>query len=363
MKAWLKSAPQAGAELLNVPEPKPEPDEVLMKVRRASICGTDLHIYSWDRWAQGRLKTPLIFGHEMVGEVLEIGSMVRDRKIGDIVAVETHVACEHCHLCRIGDRHVCENVEIVGIDRPGAFAEYICMPARNTWPVPAAMPIELSPALEPLGNAVHAVLAGEISGCATAVTGCGPCGLFSVAVARACGAGPILATDVNDYRLELALACGADRVVNVRKENWEEVAREMTCGKGLDVVCEMSGDPEAVRGSMRALRNAGRLSLLGLSAKDITFDLSNLVVFKGLTLQGIIGRRMYKTWAQMTSLIESGRLDISKAITHVMPIDDLEGAMRILEGGQAGKVVLVPWGEKDGRVRPAHDREVATSGI
>jgi threonine 3-dehydrogenase len=272
----------------------------------------------------------------MVGEVVEVGALVRDRKIGDMVAVETHVACGHCHLCRIGDGHVCENVKIVGVDRPGAFAEFICMPARNTWPVPEGLPLELAPALEPLGNAVHTVLAGEISGCATAVTGCGPCGLFSIAVARACGAGPIIATDINDYRLELALACGADRVVNVRKENWEEVARQITGGKGLDVVCEMSGDGEAIRGAMRALRNAGRLSLLGLSAK---------------------------TWDQMTSLIDSGRLDISKAVTHVMPIDDLEDAMKILSGGQAGKVVLVPWGETDAKMKPARTQEVATTGI
>jgi threonine 3-dehydrogenase len=363
MKAWLKDRPQSGAKLSTVPDPRPQPDEILLKVRRASVCGTDLHIFRWDRWAQGRIKTPLVFGHEMVGEVMEVGSLVRDRKIGDIVAVETHVSCEHCHLCRIGDSHVCENVKIVGIDRPGAYAEFICMPARNTWPVPAGMSIDLAPALEPLGNAVHTVLAGEIAGCSAAVTGCGPCGLFSIAVARACGAGPILATDINDYRLELALACGADRAVNVRRENWEDVAREITHGKGLDVVCEMSGDPEAVRGAMRTLRNAGRLSLLGLSAKDITLDLSNLVIFKGLTVQGIIGRRMYKTWDQMTSLIESGRLDISRAVTHVMPLDDLEDAMSILEGGQAGKVVLVPWGEKNAALRPLRAQEAATSGI
>lgn len=346
MKAWLKSAPGPGAELTTVPDPKPAADEVLLSVRRVAVCGTDLHIYKWDRWAQKRIRPPLIFGHEFVGEIVEVGAQVRGRKAGEIVAVETHVACGHCHLCRRGLAHVCEKVEIIGVDRPGAYAEYVCVPAINAWPVPESMSLEQAAALEPLGNAVHTVLAGEVAGASLAVTGCGPIGLFAIAVARACGAGPILATDVNDYRLELARACGADRAVNVRREDWLAVAREITEGRGLDVVCEMSGHPDAVRGGMQALRNAGRLSLLGLSSQDLTLNLSELVIFKGLTVQGIIGRRMFETWHQMTALLRSGRLDISKAITHVLPISDLPGAMDTLGRGQAGKIVLVPWGEK-----------------
>ncbi|HKA24580.1 MAG TPA: L-threonine 3-dehydrogenase [Candidatus Eisenbacteria bacterium] len=348
MKAWVKSRPAPGAELAEVPDPVPAPDEVLLKVRRVAICGTDLHIYKWDRWAQEKIHPPLIFGHEFVGEVVGMGAQVRGHKLGDLVAVETHVACGHCRLCRRNLGHVCENMKIVGIDRPGAYAERVAIPAVNAWPVPHGMPLEQAAALEPLGNAVHSVLAGEIAGCSVAVTGCGPIGLFAICVARACGAGPILATDVNDYRLELARSCGADRTVQVKRENWVDAAREMTAGEGVDVVCEMSGQPTVIVESLKALRNAGRLSLLGLSSQDLTFDFSQLLIFKGITIQGILGRRMFETWHQMTSLLESGRLDISKTITHVMPLADLEDAMRTLAAQQAGKIVLVPWGETTG---------------
>ena len=345
MKAWVKSRPAPGAELLTVPDPTPAPDELLLKVRRVAICGTDLHIYKWDRWAQEKVHPPIVFGHEFVGEVVGIGSQVKGRRLGDLVAVETHVACGHCRLCRRNLGHVCENVSIVGIDRPGAYAELVAIPAENAWPVPRGMPLEQAAALEPLGNAVHCVLAGEIAGSSVAVTGCGPIGLFSICVARACGAGPILATDVNEYRLELARACGADRTCLVSREDWVAAAREMTGGEGVDVVCEMSGQPTVIVEALRALRNAGRLSLLGLSSQDLSFDFSKLLIFKGITMQGILGRRMFETWHQMTSLLESGRLDISKAITHVMPLDDLEEAMGTLADQRAGKIVLVPWGE------------------
>ena len=345
MKAWVKSRPAPGAELLTVPDPVPAPDELLLKVRRVAICGTDLHIYNWDRWAQEKIRPPIVFGHEFVGEIVGMGSQVKGRRLGDLVAVETHVACGHCRLCRRNLGHVCENMSIVGIDRPGAYAELVAIPAVNAWPVPRGMPLEQAAALEPLGNAVHCVLAGEIAGSSVAVTGCGPIGLFSICVARACGAGPILATDVNEYRLELARACGADRTSLVTREDWVGAAREMTDGEGVDVVCEMSGQPTVIVEALRALRNAGRLSLLGLSSHDLSFDFSKLLIFKGITMQGILGRRMFETWHQMTSLLESGRLDISKAITHVMPLEGLEEAMRTLADQKAGKIVLVPWGE------------------
>jgi len=345
MKAWVKSRPAPGAELLTVPDPVPAPDELLLKVRRVAICGTDLHIYNWDRWAQEKIRPPIVFGHEFVGEIVGMGSQVKGRRLGDLVAVETHVACGHCRLCRRNLGHVCENMSIVGIDRPGAYAELVAIPAVNAWPVPRGMPLEQAAALEPLGNAVHCVLAGEIAGSSVAVTGCGPIGLFSICVARACGAGPILATDVNEYRLELARACGADRTSLVTREDWVGAAREMTDGEGVDVVCEMSGQPTVIVEALRALRNAGRLSLLGLSSQDLSFDFSKLLIFKGITMQGILGRRMFETWHQMTSLLESGRLDISKAITHVMPLEGLEEAMRTLADQKAGKIVLVPWGE------------------
>ena len=361
MKAWRKNEPRPGAVLADIPVPSPRPDEVLVRVRRVSVCGTDLHIYKWDRWSQNRIRTPITFGHEFAGEIVEVGSAVRERRAGELVAIETHVACGHCHPCRLGEAHVCENVEIVGLDRDGAYAEFVTIPATNAWPVPAGMPLEQAAALEPLGNAVHTVLAGDIAGAATGITGCGPLGLFAICVARACGAGPIVATDVNEYRLDLARACGADVVLNVRSDDWVAAARQATGGRGLDVVCEMSGHTDAIRGGLQALRNGGRLSLLGLSSEEVTLDLSGLVIFKGITVQGILGRRMFRTWDQMTSLLNSGRLDISRAITHLMPIEDLEEAMGILAGGQAGKIVLLPWGETPSR--PSRGAEAVSAEV
>ena len=265
MKAWQKTDAAPGAELVTVPDPKPEANEVLLRVKRVSVCGTDLHIYRWDRWAQGRIKPPLIFGHEFVGEVVESGHLVKNRKPGDLLAVETHIACGACHLCRRGDSHVCDNVEIVGLDRQGAFAEYITVPVRNAWRVPPGLTLEQAAALEPLGNAVHTVLEGEIAGCSTVVTGCGSTrSLLHRGCSRVAAQGPSLLPTSNDYRLDLAKQCGADRVVNVTEEDWEETANEMSRGRGFDVVCEMSGHPDAIVGGMRVLRNGGRLSLLGI---------------------------------------------------------------------------------------------------
>jgi len=346
MKALVKSRPAPGAEILTVPDPTPASDEVVLKVRRAAVCGTDLHIYGWDRWSQSRIHPPLIFGHEFVGEVVALGSKAEGVKVGDIVAVETHVACGMCHLCRRGLMHVCERVQIVGVDRSGAYAEYVAVPARNCWPVPPGMSLEVAAALEPLGNAVHTVLAGEIAGCSAAVTGCGPIGLFSIAVARACGAGPIIASDVNEYRLDLARKIGADVVINSAKEDYVARVRDITEGRGVDVVLEMSGNATAIRQALEAMRNAGRISLLGLPSAPFELDVTRLIIFKGATMHGINGRLMFQTWRQMNELLTSGRLDIRPAITHVMPIEDYAGAMDQLKNGSAGKIVLVPWGEK-----------------
>ena len=346
MRALVKTRPAPGAEIQTVPDPTPGPEDVVLKVRRAGMCGTDLHIYGWDRWSQQRIQTPLVFGHEMVGEVVAKGAQAEGVEIGDLVAVETHIADWTCHLCRRGLAHVCENVQIIGVDRAGAYAEFVAIPARNCWPVPPGLSLEEAAALEPLGNAVHTVLAGEIAGCSAAVTGCGPIGLFSIAVARACGAGPIIASDVNPYRLELARKIGADVVIDASKEDYVARVMDVTQGRGVDVVLEMSGNPKAIRQALQGLRNAGRLSLLGLPSAPFEIDLTNLVIFKGVTVQGILGRKMFETWRQMTDLLSSGRLDIKPAITHVLPIEDYAHAMEQLKGGSAGKIVLVPWGEK-----------------
>jgi threonine 3-dehydrogenase len=346
MKALVKSRPAPGAEILTVPDPTPGPEEVIIKVRRVAVCGTDLHIYGWDRWSQGRIKPPLIFGHEFVGEVVALGARAEGVKLGDVVACETHVACGVCHLCRRGLMHVCERVQILGVDRSGAYAEFVAVPARNCWPIPAGMSLEVASALEPLGNAVHTVLAGEIAGCSALVTGCGPIGLFSIAVARACGAGPIVASDVNPYRLDLAKKIGADVVIDASKEDVAARTREATDGRGADVVLEMSGHPSAIRQGLAAIRNAGRMSLLGLPSDPFELDVTALIIFKGVTVQGINGRLMFQTWRQMNELLTSGRLDIRPALTHVMAIEDYAQAMEQLKGGSAGKIVLIPWGEK-----------------
>jgi len=346
MKALVKTKPAPGAEIKTVPDPTPGPDEVVLKVLRVAVCGTDLHIYGWDRWSQGRIKPPLVFGHEIVGEVVALGPRAEGVQLGDRVACETHVACGVCHLCRRGLMHVCERVKILGVDRDGGYAEFVAVPARNCWPIPPDMSLTVAAALEPLGNAVHTVLAGEIAGCSALVTGCGPIGLFSIAVARACGAGPIVASDVNAYRLDLARKIGADVVVDAGKEDVVARVREATGNRGADVVLEMSGHPTAIRQGLAAVRNAGRVSLLGLPSDPFELDLAPLVIFKGVTVQGINGRHMFRTWRQMNELLTSGRLDISPAITHVMAIEDYAQAMQQLSGGEAGKIVLVPWGEQ-----------------
>jgi threonine 3-dehydrogenase len=316
-------------------------------VKRAGVCGTDLHIVGWDRWSQGRIKPPVTLGHEFVGEVVEVGAGVSEFATGDRVACESHIVCHHCVACRTGNAHVCENTRILGVDVNGGFAEYVAVPAVNAWHVPANIPIEVAAVMEPLGNAVHTAFSGAISGCNLAVTGCGPIGLFAIGVAKAAGAARVLASDVSPYRLELARKMHADLVLDATRGDFVERAMEQTGGVGLDGVLEMSGNPAAVRDGLAALRSGGRLSLLGLPKEPFELDWNRLVIFKGVTVHGIIGRRMYETWYQMHNLLSSGRLDVRPSITHVMPMSEFDRAIGLLEAGQAGKVVLVPWGEED----------------
>jgi threonine 3-dehydrogenase len=344
MKAVVKGAAGPGAEIREVPVPTCGPGELLLKVLRAGVCGTDLHIFEWDRWSQGRLKPPVTLGHEFVGEILTVGAGVTEFQIGECVSCESHIVCHHCLACRTGNGHVCENTRILGVDVNGGFAQYVAVPATNAWRAPANVPIEVAGVMEPLGNAVHTAFAGPLSACNIAVTGCGPIGLFAIGVARAAGAARVFASDVSSYRLELARTMGADAVIDVGRENFVERVHALTNGKGLDGVLEMSGNPQAMRDGLSALRNSGRLSLLGLPKEPFELDWNRLVIFKGITVQGIIGRRMYDTWYQMDNLLASGRLDIRPAITHVMPMEKFADAIALLRSGSAGKVVLVPWG-------------------
>ena len=322
------------------------PGEILLKVKRAGVCGTDLHIYKWDRWSQSRVSPPVTLGHEFVGEVVELGEGVDSCALGDLVSCESHVVCHTCTACRTNLAHVCENTRTLGIDINGGFAEYVAVPAVNAWHIPPGIPLEVAAIMEPCGNAVHTAFAGPLSGCNIAVTGCGPIGLFAIAVAKAAGATMVIASDVSPYRLELARTMKADAVIDVSREDYVARVMELTDGRGLDGVLEMSGNPQAMRSGLDALRNGGRLSLLGLPTEPFDLDWNRLLIFKGVTMQGIVGRRMYETWDQLDQLLRSGRLDLMPAITHVMPMERFDEAIGLLNEGKAGKVVLVPWGEK-----------------
>jgi len=346
MKAVVKAAAAPGAEIRDVPVPTAGPGEVLLRVLRAGVCGTDLHIWSWDRWSQGRIQPPVTLGHEFVGEIVERGAGVTNLAIGERVSCESHIVCHTCIGCRTGNAHVCENTRILGVDVNGGFAEYVAVPAVNAWRSPGNIPIEVAAVMEPLGNAVHTAFAGPISGCNLAVTGCGPIGLFAIGVAKAAGAARVFASDISPYRLDLARKMKADAVIDVSKESFVERCRELTGRAGLDGVLEMSGNPTAVRDGLAALRSGGRLSFLGLPKEPFDLDWNQLVIFKGATIHGIIGRRMYETWYQMHNLLSSGRLDIRPTITHVMPMERFDEAIDLLRAGKAGKVVLVPWGEE-----------------
>jgi threonine 3-dehydrogenase len=345
MKAIVKAKAAEGIEIHTVPVPTAGPGEILLKVKRAGVCGTDLHIYLWDRWSQGRLKPPVTLGHEFVGEVVELGTGVTNVKLGDLVSCESHVVCNTCVACRTNLAHVCENTRTLGIDINGGFAEYVAVPAVNAWHIPPGVPLEVAAIMEPCGNAVHTAFAGPLSGCTIAVTGCGPIGLFAIGVAKAAGATCVIASDVSPYRLELARQMKADAVIDVSKEDFVTRVNEITHGRGLDGVLEMSGNPKAMRDGLLALRNGGRLSLLGLPTEPFELDWNRLVIFKGITLHGIVGRRMYETWDQLDQLLRSGRLDLRPSITHTMPMEKFDDAIGLLREGKAGKVVLVPWGE------------------
>jgi threonine 3-dehydrogenase len=346
MLAVVKAEAAPGAEIREVEIPAYGRGDVLVKVKVASICGTDLHIYEWDRWAQGRIHPPLIPGHEFCGEVVAFGEEVTSVKEGDFVSAEMHVACGRCLQCRTGEAHVCQNVKIIGVDANGAFAEYVVIPESNIWKLDPAIPQEYASILDPLGNAVHTVLAGEIAGRTVAVTGCGPIGLFSIAVARAVGATTVFAIEVNEHRRKLATQMHADYALDPSKEDVRAIVAEKTGGLGVDVVLEMAGHPDAIRTGFDIVRRGGRISLLGLTSKPIPLNFSEDIIFKGITIQGINGRRMYQTWYQMTALLKAGKLDLHPVITDRIPMKDFSKAMARLKTGEASKILVYPNGTK-----------------
>ncbi len=342
MKALVKDEAAPGLTLREVDVPAYGRDEVLIRIRAASICGTDYHIYSWDESMRERVNPPLIAGHEFVGEIAALGDEVSGCAEGDLVTAETHIVCEVCPQCRMNQRHVCSNTEIIGVDVDGCFAEYIALPAVNIWPIDRHLDLGVASALEPLGNAVHTALAGPVAGARIAVTGCGPIGLMSIPVLKMCGARQVIATEVNPYRIELARKMGADAVLNPAEEDVVAQVGDLTDGEWADGVLEMSGSPVAIDQACKMVRMGGRVSLLGLpSETEVTLNLGDDVVFKGLDLQGIVGRRMWETWRQMEGLLAAG-LDVSEVMTHEMPMEEFAEGMRLMESGECGKVVLIP---------------------
>lgn len=320
------------------------PTDVLVRVKTASICGTDLHIYGWDRWSQGRIKPPLTLGHEFCGVVERIGEEVTAVQPGDFVSAEMHLNCGHCHQCRLGQAHICQNLRIIGIDLDGAFAEFVKIPATNIWKLDPAIPEHYAAILDPLGNAVHTVLAGPIAGETVLVTGCGPIGLMSIAVAKACGSSTVFATETNDHRRQLAKEVGADFVLNPAAEDPVLRIKDATGGTGVDVLLEMSGNPKAIQQGFKALRAGGRASLLGIPTENVPLDLVEDVIFKGATVQGIYGRRMYQTWVEMTALLKAGRVNLQPLFGERLELEKFETAFSKLQSGMAGKILLYPNG-------------------
>src|SRR5438105_6896952 len=346
MLAVVKAEAAPGTEIREVKVPGFGGNDVLVKVKVASICGTDLHIYEWDRWAQGRIHPPLIPGHEFCGEVVAFGDEVTTVKEGDFVSAEMHVACGKCFQCRTGEAHICQFVKIIGVDADGAFAEFVRIPESNIWKIDPAIPPEYASVLDPLGNAVHTVLSGEIAARTVAIVGCGPIGLFSIAVARAVGASQVFALEINEHRAQLAREMKADYVLNPTKDNVKAIVMEATNGVGVDVVLEMSGKTPGIKMGFDILRLGGRVSLLGIPSKPVELNFAEDLIFKGATVQGINGRLMYKTWYQMQALLKNGKLDLSPVITDRISMRDFDRGVERLKSGQASKILLYPNGVK-----------------
>jgi len=344
MKALRKMQAAKGLAMDSVPVPQIGPTDVLVRVKAASICGTDLHIYGWDRWSQGRIKPPVTLGHEFCGVVERAGEEVTAVKPGDFVSAEMHVNCGHCHQCRLGEAHICQNVRIIGIDQDGAFAEFVKIPASNIIKLDPSIPERYGAILDPLGNAVHTVLAGPIAGQTALVTGCGPIGLMSIVVAKACGSSTVFATETNEQRRAMAKKMGADMVLNPAAEDAVKKILGETGGTGVDVLLEMSGNPTAIQQGFKALRAGGRASLLGIPTENVPLNLVDDVIFKGATVQGIYGRRMYDTWVKMLALLKAGRLDLEPLFGEREPLEKFENAFAKLQGGLPGKILLSPDG-------------------
>jgi threonine 3-dehydrogenase len=338
MKALVKAKSERGIWMQDIPPPEVGHNDVLIRVNRSAICGTDIHIYQWDDWAQHTIPVPLAVGHEFSGTIVECGIEVRGFEPGDRVSAEGHITCGVCRNCRAGRRHLCMNTKGVGVNRPGAFAEYIAVPAFNVFKLPEAITDDMASILDPFGNATHTALSFDLVGEDVLITGAGPIGIMAVAIARYAGARHVVITDVNDYRLDLARKMGASAALNVTHDSIDDTMQALGMEEGFDVGMEMSGNPTAFRDLLRTMHHGGKVALLGIPPDDTAIDW-NQVIFKGLILKGIYGREMFETWYKMSSMLQSG-LNIEPVITHHFGIDDFQPAFELMESGQSGKVIL-----------------------
>jgi threonine 3-dehydrogenase len=338
MKALVKAKSEPGLWLQDVPEPEIGINDVLIKVARTGICGTDLHIYNWDAWAQKTIPVPMTIGHEFVGHVVEVGSNVPDFKPGDIVSGEGHVVCGRCRNCMAGRRHLCMDTKGLGVNIPGAFAEYVSLPQTNVWHQDPAVPLEVAAIFDPFGNAAHSALQFKVLGEDVLITGAGPIGIMAAAIAKHAGARYTVITDVNPYRLALAEKMGVTRAVNVSETNLVDVCKELDMKEGFDVGLEMSGNPAAFRQMLEKMCHGGKIAMLGIPTEEMAIDWQQ-VIFNMLTIKGIYGREMYETWYMMTVLVQGG-LDISPVITHHLSYADFEKGFEVMNSGHCGKVVL-----------------------
>jgi threonine 3-dehydrogenase len=338
MKALVKAKAERGIWMQDIDKPEIGHNDVLIKVNQTAICGTDIHIFKWDDWAQATIPVPLAVGHEFCGEIVEMGIEVRGFAVGDRVSAEGHITCGVCRNCRAGRRHLCMNTVGVGVNRPGAFAEYLSVPAFNVFKLPDAISDDMASILDPLGNATHTALSFDLVGEDVLITGAGPIGIMAVAIARYAGARHVVITDVNDYRLELARKMGATAAVNVTTDLLDKTMLDLRMEEGFDVGMEMSGNPQAFRDMLRTMHHGGKIAILGILPADTAIDW-NQVIFKGLQLKGVYGREMFETWYKMSSMLQSG-LNIEPIITHHFPIADYLPAFELMESGQTGKVIL-----------------------
>ena len=338
MKALVKKYAKPGIWMDEVPVPEHGPNDVLIKIHKTSICGTDIHIYNWDEWAQKTIPVPMVTGHEYVGTVEAIGSNVHDVKIGELVSGEGHIVCGYCRNCRAGRRHLCPNTKGVGVNRPGCFAEYLSIPVSNIWHADSKIPLEVLSIFDPFGNATHTALSFNVLGEDVLITGAGPIGIMAAAICRHAGARYVVITDMNPYRLDLAKKIGVTETVNITKENLNDVMKKLDMKEGFDVGLEMSGNPKALNGMIDVMSHGAKIALLGILPSGSGVDWEK-IVFNGLNIKGIYGREMFETWYKMQVMVQSG-LDITPVITHRFPVVEYEEAFELMKSGNSGKVIL-----------------------